>query len=172
MSNPSLGGNSEELVPTMTGVAPTAGLGKAKNALEALQMVKAMKAAKAAKTATKTASIMQFPKSISQSRLTNSGKTNINRILQALPETERQAVTEALLKNENFWKSYGDGIINVTPGRAASTINAIRRKLGFSGSVYNGQVSYPKHQVSGIREIEDATRRTVGFKRTTRLKPE
>lgn len=153
-----------------TGVAPTDFVPSG-TILKAAKIVgntvKSMKTAKTAKTA------VSIPKDIMSSGLTRSSKANINAILEKLPEAERKAVTEALLKNENFWKNYGDGVLNVSPSRAAGTINAIRRKLGFKGSAYQGQVQYG-NQMSGYKagQIKDATRHTVGHQRTTRLKPD
>lgn len=155
------------------GTAMVPGLGKAKNAAEALKMVQAMKAQKAAKAA--QAVKPTLPKSINESGLTRSGKNNLNGIINALPEAERQSVTEALLNHQKFWNEYGDGMINVSPNRAASIINAIRRKLGFSGqgNTYQGAVKYGT-QRSGFKEglTEDATSLTTGIGRTTKLKPE
>lgn len=171
-SVPMLGGRSENENPfILTGTAPGPGM-KAKNALEALQIVKSMKAAKATKAAK---AVKTLPTSINESGLTKSGKDNINRIINALPEAERQPIINALLQNEKFWNTYGDGFFNVSPNRAASTINAIRRKLGFSGqgNNYAGTVKYGR-QMSGFKErmTEDATSLTTGTKRTTTLKPD
>lgn len=144
---------------------------------------KAAKAAKAAKAISKMTprqrkayelSKVILPKDIQSSGLTKSGKQNIQSILDKLPESERGPILQELLQNKEFWQAYGNGLVNVTPSRAAGIINGIRRRLGFqNGPTYGKQVQYGK-QMSGFKEANtvDETRRTVGFKRTTPLKPE
>ena len=183
-----LGGNDPENPYLIKGEPPSFGspIKKATSALEALQMVKAMKAQKAAKTAKAISKMTSkqrkayelskvvLPKDIQSSGLTKSGKQNIQSILDKLPESERGPILQDLLQNKEFWRVYGNGLVNVTPSRAAGTINGIRRRLGFqNGLTYGKQVQYGK-QMSGFKEANtvDETRRTTGFKRTTPLKPE
>ena len=183
-----LGGNDPENPYLIKGEPPSFGspIKKATSALEALQMVKAMKAQKAAKTAKAISKMTSkqrkayelskvvLPKDIQSSGLTKSGKQNIQSILDKLPESERGPILQDLLQNKEFCRVYGNGLVNVTPSRAAGTINGIRRRLGFqNGLTYGKQVQYGK-QMSGFKEANtvDATRRTTGFKRTTPLKPE
>lgn len=186
-----LGGNDPENPYLIKGEPPSFGspIKKATSALEALQMVKAMKAQKAAKAAKAAKAISKMtprqrkayelskvilPKDIQSSGLTKSGKQNIQSILDKLPESERGPILQELLQNKEFWQAYGNGLVNVTPSRAAGIINGIRRRLGFqNGPTYGKQVQYGK-QMSGFKEANtvDETRRTVGFKRTTPLKPE
>lgn len=183
-----LGGNDPENPYLIKGEPPSFGspIKKATSALEALQMVKAMKAQKAAKAAKAISKMTPrqrkayelskviLPKDIQSSGLTKSGKQNIQSILDKLPESERGPILQELLQNKEFWQAYGNGLVNVTPSRAAGIINGIRRRLGFqNGPTYGKQVQYGK-QMSGFKEANtvDETRRTVGFKRTTPLKPE
>lgn len=183
-----LGGNDPENPYLIKGEPPSFGgpIKKATSALEALEMVKAMKAQKAAKTAKAISKMTSkqrkayelskvvLPKDIQSSGLTKSGKQNIQSILDKLPESERGPILQELLQNKEFWRVYGNGLVNVTPSRAAGTINGIRRRLGFqNGLTYGKQVQYGK-QMSGFKEANtvDATRRTTGFKRTTSLKQE
>lgn len=144
--------------------------------------MKAKKAAKAAEAIAKMTpkqkkayelSKVVLPKDIQSSGLTKSGKQNIQAIIDKLPESEREPIIQEILQNKKFWQTYGDGIVNLSPSRAAGTINAIRKRLGFqNGASYGGQVQYGK-QMSGFKASNtvDATRRPVGFKRTTHLKP-
>ena len=142
--------------------------------------MKAQKAAKAAKSAKAISKMTPrqrkayelskviLPKDIQSSGLTKSGKQNIQSILDKLPESERGPILQELLQNKEFWQAYGNGLVNVTPSRAAGIINGIRRRLGFQNGPTYGK------QMSGFKEANtvDETRRTVGFKRTTPLKPE
>lgn len=152
---------------------------KASNVDDALKMVKAMKAAKAAKA---TKLVKKAPKvytSLDEVPMSKASRVNFQAVLNALSEEERAAVLPELLKNENFLKMYGDGFVNATPIRASSTINSIRRKLGFTGS-YANKAQYSDQTKQSMRsgfkqmttEVPDATRYTTGIKRTTGLHPD
>lgn len=168
---------------------------RATNALEALQMVKAMKAAKASKIAktikktTTTPKIRTSAKVIKQGngysqgievpdlpnyqelfdayKMTKASRLNLNNILDKLPEVERANVMKVMMANPE--KYLGRWIGNITPTRAASSITQIRRRLPGEYTPLRVKSLDQTHYSmrSGLMPVEDATRKTAGFKRTT-----
>ena len=97
--------------------------------------------------------------------MTKASRTNLNNVLNNLPENEKIAVLKVMSSNPS---KYYEALGNITPARAGSSIRTIRRQLGFNGSIRTQHADQTHYSMgAGLQQIEDATRKTAGFKRTT-----
>lgn len=102
--------------------------------------------------------------------MTRASRLNLDNVLSKLTETDRANVLKVIMNNPDHYLNVPG---NITPAKAGSMISTIRRRLPgeyTSLRVKSLDQTRPNMGTGVFQKFDDATSRTAGFKRTTKVK--